>query len=158
MDVDNTENSKYSNININIYIFQIAFREWQHEDSREEDFLQCQLYPWNVLRKTAMRILHPVLNMGEKRGWFHYQSLWVHAKLIFNLMYCFGKSQVNDGFGSRNWKGKLGLFLTSVLMLWGCNHFDGHIWRWVIVPLDLAQSFWSDLRSLSLKRVYHAIT
>ena len=38
-------------------------------------------------------------------------------------------------------RGETGLLLTLVLMLWGWTHFDGHAWRWVIVPPDLAQSF-----------------
>ena len=38
-------------------------------------------------------------------------------------------------------KGKSRLFLTPVLTLWGGGHFDCHVWRRVIVPLDLAQSF-----------------
>ena len=38
-------------------------------------------------------------------------------------------------------KGESGLFLTPVLMLWGGGHIARHVWRQVIVPLDLALSF-----------------
>ena len=41
----------------------------------------------------------------------------------------------------RNLKGESGLFLIPVLMLWGGGHIDRRVWRWVIVPYDLAQSF-----------------
>ena len=34
--------------------------------------------------------------------------------------------------------GKLGLFLIPVLTLGGSGHFDGHVWRRVIVAPDLA--------------------
>ena len=41
----------------------------------------------------------------------------------------------------RSLKGGIGLLLTPVLTLWGGGHVDCHIWRWVIVPPDLARSF-----------------
>ena len=36
---------------------------------------------------------------------------------------------------------ELGPFLTPVLTLWGGGYIARHIWRWVIVPSDLARSF-----------------
>ena len=42
--------------------------------------------------------------------------------------------------------------LCLVLTLWGSGHFDGHLWRWVIVPSDLVQSFRCNLRNFSLLR------
>ena len=41
----------------------------------------------------------------------------------------------------RNLKGGSGLFLIPVLTLWDGGHIDCHLGWWVIVPLDLAQSF-----------------
>ena len=38
-------------------------------------------------------------------------------------------------------KGESGLFLTPVLTLWGGGYIACHVWRWVIVPSDLVQSF-----------------
>ena len=35
-------------------------------------------------------------------------------------------------------KGESGLFLTPVLTILGGSHFDGHVWKLVIVPLDFA--------------------
>ena len=40
-----------------------------------------------------------------------------------------------------NLRGESGLFFTPVLTLWSSRHITRHIWRWVIVPSDLAQSF-----------------
>ena len=44
-------------------------------------------------------------------------------------------------FAPRSFKGESGLFLTPVLKLWGDGHIDRHVWRWVIVPSDLARTF-----------------
>ena len=40
-----------------------------------------------------------------------------------------------------------------MLTLWGGGHFDGHVWRRIIVPPDLG----NDLRKLSLLCVYFVI-
>ena len=51
-----------------------------------------------------------------------------------------------------------GLFLTHGLTLWGGSHIDCHIWRWLIVPSDLVQSFGA-ICSYHRHRVIHwAIT
>ena len=41
----------------------------------------------------------------------------------------------------RNLRRESGLFFTPVLILWGGRHIAGHIWRQVIVPSDVVQSF-----------------
>ena len=38
-------------------------------------------------------------------------------------------------------RGKQVSFLTPVLKLWGGGHFDGHQWRCIIVPPNLARSY-----------------
>ena len=44
-----------------------------------------------------------------------------------------------------------------MLTLRGGGHFDGHLWRWVIVPLDLTQLFGA-ISALSLPHLYRTIT
>ena len=56
-------------------------------------------------------------------------------------------------------KGELGrLFFTPVLMLWGGGHFDGHVWRRVIVPPDLAWLFSAICAHYRCCLFYRAIT
>ena len=56
----------------------------------------------------------------------------------------------------RNLKGGIRSLFDPVLMLWGSGQSDGHIWRRVIVPPGLAQSFGAICTSLL--PVYHTIT
>ena len=61
-------------------------------------------------------------------------------------------------FQSRNLKGGTGLLLTPVLTLWGSSHIDCHVWRRVIVPSDLAQSFGAICAHYRYRVIHHAIT
>ena len=53
-------------------------------------------------------------------------------------------------------RGKSGLFLTPVLTLWDSSHIDRHVWRWVIVPSDLEQTF-SAICACYRYRVIHRV-
>ena len=55
-------------------------------------------------------------------------------------------------------KGESGLFLTLVLMLWGGGHIARHVWRWVIVPLDLILSFGATCAHYRYRVIHRAIT
>ena len=55
-------------------------------------------------------------------------------------------------------KGESGLFLTPLLMLWGGGHIACHVWRWVIVPSDLARSFGTICAHYCSSVIYRAIT
>ena len=44
-------------------------------------------------------------------------------------------------YESRKLKGGMESLFHPVLTLWSGCHIDGHVWRLVIVPLDLVQSF-----------------
>ena len=55
-------------------------------------------------------------------------------------------------------KGELGLFLTPVLTLWGSGHFDHHVWRWAIVPSDLAWTFGAICAHYRYRVIHRAIT
>ena len=58
----------------------------------------------------------------------------------------------------RKLKGEIGpLFFTPVLMLWRGCHITGHVWRRVIVPSDLAQSFGA-IRTHRYRLIHCAIT
>ena len=61
-----------------------------------------------------------------------------HFQQIFGF---FPQKCILSPCAPKDLKGELGLFLTHVLTLWGGGHIDSHIWRWVIVPPDLARSF-----------------
>ena len=52
----------------------------------------------------------------------------------------------------------MGLFLTPVLTLWGGGHIDRYVWRWVIVPSDLAQSFIAIYTYYHYHMIHRAIT
>ena len=55
-------------------------------------------------------------------------------------------------------KGESGLFLTTVLTLWGGGHIAHHVWRRVIVPSDLAQSFGAICAHYRYRMIHRAIT
>ena len=57
----------------------------------------------------------------------------------------------------RNLKGGIGSFLTPALRLWN-GHIDRHIWRWVIVPSDFAQSFGAICAHYHYYMIHRAIT
>ena len=61
-----------------------------------------------------------------------YVTVSQYLKLIFRKTY----EQI-----SRNLKRGIGSLLTPVLTPWAGSHIDHHVWRWVIVLSDLAQSF-----------------
>ena len=55
-------------------------------------------------------------------------------------------------------KGESGLFFDSCVNAMGGRHIERHVWRWVIVPSDLARSF-GPICAHFLYRVIHcAIT
>ena len=55
-------------------------------------------------------------------------------------------------------KGESGLFMIPVLTLWGSGHITRHIWRWVIVPSDLARSFGAICAHYRYRSIHRAIT
>ena len=60
---------------------------------------------------------------------------------------------------SRNLKGELGLFLSCVFIrLWGSGQIDCHIWRRVVVPSDLAQSFGTICSHYRYRVIHRTIT
>ena len=69
----------------------------------------------------------------------------------WNLMKWFNLAVISGDLGQisfsdcdtepRNLKGGIRSLLTPVLTLWQGGHIDSHVWRWVIVPSDLAWSF-----------------
>ena len=50
------------------------------------------------------------------------------------------------------------LLLSYVLMLCGSGHIDHHVWRRVIVPLDLVQSFGTICAHYCSRVIHPAIT
>ena len=46
----------------------------------------------------------------------------------------------------------------AVLILWSNGHIDCHVWRWVTVPLDLAQSFCTICAHYHYHVIHPAIT
>ena len=67
-------------------------------------------------------------------------------------------TKLTDGGGEGIKKGELGLFLTPVLMLWSGSHIDRHVWRWVIVPSDLARSLGAICEHYHYRVIHRAIT
>ena len=49
----------------------------------------------------------------------------IHLYTKYNM----SKDHFDNGCDKGIQKGKSGLFLTPVLMLWGIGHFDGQVWR-----------------------------
>ena len=58
----------------------------------------------------------------------------------------------------KEFKAESALFLTPVLTLRGRSHLDRHIWRWVTVPSDLAQSFGMTCAHYHYHVIHRAIT
>ena len=74
-----------------------------------------------------------------------YRTVQIHPYVHF--LYC-----------SRKFKGVSGLFFTPMLVPWSSGQIGGHVWRWVIVPSDLTQSFGAICRLYSYRVIHHAIT
>ena len=58
--------------------------------------------------------------------------------LLYTSWIC--KTWKNMHFSQGILKAESSLFLTPALRLWGGGYIDRHIWRWVVVPSDLAWS------------------
>ena len=63
-----------------------------------------------------------------------------------------------SGFSKEFKKGNRVSFWTLCLTLWGGCHIERHVWMWVIVPLDLAQSFGAVCAYYRYRVIYRAIT
>ena len=94
--------------------------------------------------KKCMKIC-VITNHGTKNDWVGFYSINL-CKMLLNAI---NKSQRNRMLWNKGARVRMchikefkrGIKSTPVLMLWGGGHFDHHVWRWVIVPPDLPQSF-----------------
>ena len=132
---------------LRIFIHIHHFRNWHiyvKEVVNEMKMRHAKLQKYKNSEKTAQNV--------AKVPWIHIRApkiIIFHTKFtwIYNLIH------VTHMYITRLWHRILLTWIFGwawypllsswppVLMLWGGGHFDGHIWRWVIVPPDLERSF-----------------